>query len=215
MSNTVTFDDPDTIRNKRGGNPSPGAMHLVSPLTNKVAQFLEESLGAMAGARVTEDTIRALTFLGQAYSVTTGKNQAPAAATLGFQLFNPASSGKSLLIYSLIINIASATFHDQRMTAADVSAIAGWTNTPITPVNNKAGGGASVATAGYSNVALTGGLLGTTREIVAVPGTQSIEALTNGECLYLPAGASINGIAVYINATGTNNWSVTAGYLEF
>ncbi|HEU0001974.1 MAG TPA: hypothetical protein VFQ36_13825 [Ktedonobacteraceae bacterium] len=167
------------------------------------------------GESLTSDMIRFLTEQGQAFSACTTKVQAPGAATLGFQLFNPANSGKNILIYSLILNIASATFHDMRLTTADVSSIAGWTNTPLTPLNNKAGGPASAATAGYSNTNLTGGLLGTTREIVGVPATQSIETLTNGECIFLPAGASVNGLALYINATGTNNWSVTAGYLEF
>lgn len=162
-----------------------------------------------------EDMIRLLTMNGQAFSATTTKNNAPGAATLGFQLFNPANSGKSLLIYSLILNYGGLSFHDFRITTADVSSIAGWTNAAITPVNNKAGGPASVATAGYSNTNLTGALLGSAREVIGVPSTQSVEALTNGECIYLPAGASINGIALYVNATGTNNWSVTAGYLEF
>lgn len=177
--------------------------------------LLLETLGALAGVGITEDVIRNLTLTGKAFSVTTTKVQAPGAATLGFQLFNPASSGKNILIYTLILNIASSTFHDFRITAADVSSITGWTNTAITPVNNKAGGPASVATAGYSNANLTGGLLGTAREVVGVPATQSIETLTNGECIFLPSSASINGIALYINASGTNNWSVTAGYLEF
>ena len=161
------------------------------------------------------DQIRAYTMAGQAFSACTTKIQAPGAATLGFQLFNPASSGKNLLVYSLILNIASATFHDFRMTTADVSSIAGWSNVAITPVNNKGGGAASVATCGYSNVNLTGGLLGSACEVIGVAATQSFEALTNGECIYLPASASINGIALYVNATGTNNWSVTVEYLEF
>ncbi|MGH2494922.1 MAG: hypothetical protein ACRDIV_09490, partial [Ktedonobacteraceae bacterium] len=173
------------------------------------------SPNAVSNPFITEDQIRAYTLAGQAFSVTTTKNQAPGAATLGFQMFNPASSGKNILIYSLIINIASATFHDFRMTTADVSSITGWSNTAVTPVNNKGGGGTSVATCGYSNTNLTGGLLGSAREVVGVPVTQSVEALSNGECIYLPPAASINGIALYLNATGTNNWSVTAEYLEF
>jgi len=173
------------------------------------------SPNAASNPFITEDQIRAYTMAGQAFSACTTKIQAPGAGTLGFQLFNPASSGKNLLIYSLIINIASSTFHDFRMTTADVSSITGWSNTVVTPVNNKGGGGASVATCGYSNVILTGGLLGSAREVVGVQGTVSQEALSNGECIYLPASASINGIALYVNATGTNNWSVTVEYLEF
>jgi hypothetical protein len=177
--------------------------------------FLLETLGALAGVSITEDTIRNLTMAGKAFSATTTKITAPGTATLGFQLFNPASSGKNLLIYSVILNMAAITFHDFRMTTADVSSITGWTNTAITPVNNKGGGAASVATCGYSNTNLTGSLLGSAREVIGVPNTQSIEALTNGEVIFLPASASVNGIAIYINATGANNWAVTVEYLEF
>lgn len=174
-----------------------------------------ENQAGISNVFITEDMVRNYTLAGKAFSATTTKNQAAAAATLGFQLFNPANSGKNILIYSLILNIASATFHDFRMTTVDVSSITGWTNSAITPVNNKGGGGVSIATCGYSNVALTGGLLGAPREVIGVPGTQSLEALSNGECIFLPASATINGIAVYVNATGTNNWSITVEYLEF
>ncbi|HKV59523.1 MAG TPA: hypothetical protein VJO32_14615 [Ktedonobacteraceae bacterium] len=173
------------------------------------------SPNAVSNPFITEDQIRAYTLAGQAFSCCTTKLQPPGAATLGFQLFNPASSGKNILIYSLIVNVAAAGLHDFRMTTADVSSITGWSNTAVTPVNNKGGGPASVATCGYSNTNVSGGLLGVTREIVGVSANQSVEALTNGECIFLPASGSINGIALYLNATGTNNWSVTAEYLEF
>ena len=178
---------------------------------------LVETLGAMAGAFVTEDVIRNFTLMGKAFSVTTGKNQAPGAVTLGFQVFNPANSGKNLLIYSLVIVCAAAGIHDIRMTTADVSSIAGWSgnNVAITPVNNKGGGAASAATCGYSNTSITGGLLGSSRETTALSANQAIETLTNGECILLPSSASINGLAVYFNATGSNNWAITADCLEF
>lgn len=179
-------------------------------------------LGALQGLKVdslgnlsVEDMIRLLTMNGQAFSATTGKLASPSAATLGFQLFNPANSGKNLLIFSLVVIYGAGSIDDFRMTTADVSSIAGWTNTAITPVNNKGGGPASVATCGCSNTNLTGGLLGTSRETNGEGANQPSEFLTNGECIFLPTSASINGIAVYKNTTGTQNWGITASYLEF
>ena len=173
------------------------------------------SPNAVANPFITEDQIRAYTLAGQAFSATTGKNTAPGGSTLGFQLFNPASSGKGILIYSLIVLAAASGIHDIRVTTADVSTITGWTNSVITPQNNKGGGVASVATCSFSNTNVTGALLGTSREFTAQGANVAVETLTNGESIWLPAGASINGIAVYYNATGANPWAITAGYLEF
>jgi hypothetical protein len=175
------------------------------------------SPNAVANPFITEDQIRAYTMAGQAFSATTTKIQAPGAVTLGFQLFNPANSGKNILIYSLLILSAAAGIHDIRMTTADVSSIAGWSgnNVAITPINNKGSGAASAATCGYSNTSITGALVGSSRETTACTANSPIETLTNGECILLPSSASINGLAVYFNATGSNNWAITAEYLEF
>lgn len=169
------------------------------------------------GRFITEDQIRAYTLSGNAYSVTTGKLSAPSGGnTLGWQLFNPANSGKTLLIYSLILIYNSAALHDIRMTTADVSGvITNWTNVAVTPVNNKGGGAASVATSGYSNSGLSGGLSGSSRETTGTQNSGPVEILTNGECIVLPATNSINGVAIYVTSGGANSWAVTAEYLEF
>lgn len=189
------------------GMAGPGYVTSVDTLGNP--------LGISSNPLVTEDQIRAYTIAGQSYNVTTGKVTSPAGGPIGFQLFNPASSGKNLLIYSLLVAYNSSNVHDIRWTSADSSSIVGWSNTPITPINNKGGGAASVATSGYSNVALTGGLLGASRETTGTQNNLPIETLTNGECIYLPASASINGVAVYLTIGAAALWSVTASYLEF
>lgn len=177
---------------------------------------LLETQAGIVGGVVTEDLIRRMTLAGNAYSATTGKLTAPAAATLGFQLFNPASGTKNLLIYRLIISNVGGGLHQVFKTAANVNTIAGWTDVAATITNNGASATASTATASYSNVALTGGLLGTAHAAPAGPANTSVDVLQNGACIWLPAGAgAIAGIAVYFNAAGANAWSVTAEYLEF
>lgn len=175
-----------------------------------------ESTGALAGGVVTQDIIRRATIAGYAYSATTGKLTAPGAATLGFQLFNPASGTKNILIYSLIIANVGGGLHQFFKTAANVNSITGWTDVACSITNNGANATASTATSSYSNTNVTGGLLGTAREVPSQGANNSVEVLTNGECIWLPAGAAaIAGIALYFNASGTNAWGITCEYLEF
>lgn len=174
------------------------------------------SPNAVGNPFITEDQIRAYTIAGNAYSATTGKLTAPGAATLAFQLFNPANNTKNILIYSLIIVNGGAGIHQMFKTAVDVSSITGYTSVASTITNNGANAAASTAPSNYSNTNLTGGLLGNAREIPSQSANSAVECLTNGECIWLPAGAaSIAGIAVYFNATGANAWGIACEYLEF
>lgn len=174
------------------------------------------SPNAVANPFITEDQIRAYTIAGNAYSATTGKLTAPGAGTLGFQLFAPANNTKNILIYSLVLATANAGAHQIFKTAANVNSITGWTDVAASITNNGASAVASTAIASYSNVLLTGGLLGTAREFADLPTNSTLETLTNGECIWLPAGASgISGVAVYFGIGGANIWGVTCEYLEF
>lgn len=166
---------------------------------------------------ITEDHIRAYTIAGNAYSATTGKLTAPAGTNvLGFQLFAPANNTRNILIYSLVMVVAVGAVHDFRRTAVNVNTIAGWTDVAASITNNGANAAASTATASYSNTNITGGFLGNAREVPGSAANQAIELLTNGECIWLPAGAgAISGIALYISDTAANSWGVTCEYIEF
>ncbi len=178
--------------------------------------LLLESVGALAGGVVTQDMMKRATIAGYAYSATTGKLSAPGAATLGFQVFSPANNTKNILIYSLIIANVGTGLHQLMKTAANVNTITGWTDVAGTISNNGANATASTATCSYSNTNVTGGLLGTAREIPGNGANVPVECFTNGECIWLPAGAaSIAGIALYLNANGANAWGITCEYLEF
>jgi len=163
-----------------------------------------------------QDIVRYYTMQGQAFSATTGRSNSPAAGNVGFQLFNPANSGKNILIYSLLLGYNSANWHAIALTTQDVSGITGWTNTPITPVNNKIGSLIiSVATSGFSNTNVTGTQLGTVREITGSQNNLPTETLTNGECIFLPAQATIGGVAIYLTIGAAASWFVNCGYIEF
>ena len=60
---------------------------------------------------VTQDQIRAWINNGQGFSATTGKLMAPGQITGGFSVFNPAASGKTLLVYSLTFFIGNTSFN--------------------------------------------------------------------------------------------------------
>lgn len=167
------------------------------------------------GAATTQDLIRALTTAGKAYVVTTGKQIAPGSATLGFQLFNPANSGKSLLITRLTLVSAGASIHDVRLTSTDISTLTGYTSLPLTPVNKRAGGSASVATANSSNTNITGTPVGTSIYTPGNSANTTADILPIGAGILLPAATTVSGIAIYFNATGANAWAVGCEYLEF
>jgi hypothetical protein len=192
-----------------------GRLILVPNTAFNVGQWNGSAPGA-GNPVITEDQIRAYTIAGNAYSATTGKLVAPGSATLGFQLFNPANNTKNILIYSLIIANVGAGLHQMYKTSANVNTITGWSDVAATITNNGANAAASTAVASYSNVNVTGGLLGTARELTGNSANAPVEVLTNGECIWLPAGVgAIAGIAVYFNATGANAWGITCEYLEF
>jgi hypothetical protein len=174
------------------------------------------SPNAVANPFITEDQIRAYTIAGNAYSATTGKLTAPGAATLGFQLFAPANNTKNIMIYSLVLATANSGSHQIFKIAANVNSIAGWTDVAASITNNGASVATSTVTASYSNTNLTGGLLGTAREVAVLPTNSTLETPTNGECIWLPAGAgAISGMVVYFGIAGANVWGITCEYLEF
>ncbi len=177
-----------------------------------------ELTGALAGGVVPQDMIRRATIAGYAYSACTGKLTAPGAGTFGFQLLAPASNTKNILIYSLVVIQSAAGIHQMMKTAINVNTITGWATNDVaaTITNNGASATASTATASYSNANVTGTLLGNAREVTGNAGNTPQEILTNGECIWLPAGAgAISGFALYLSDSGANPWGVTCEYLEF
>ncbi len=164
------------------------------------------------------DIVRLYTPLGKAFSVTTDKQTGPSGTKiLGFQLFNKANAALSQLIYSLVLVYNGSAVHQIYLTQADISNITGYSSSPSSIVNNNpASSNASIAVSNFSNSALTGSLVGNAREVASTQNGQPVETFTNGEAVYLPAGANtINGLVVYLTSVGTNGWGITAEYLEF
>jgi len=153
-----------------------------------------------------EDQIRAWIVNGQSFSATTGKLTAAGAINAGFSIFNPAASGKTVLIYSLKYVLGNNSFNTLNLTTTDPLF-----GSALTVTNNKAGTAtSSIASATYtnSNVASSGTLNDTTGSA----SNTLTQIFFNGDVLVLPAG---NGAAFYLNISGANSWACTAEWIEF
>ncbi|MBX5455901.1 MAG: hypothetical protein IRZ31_03285 [Thermogemmatispora sp.] len=140
---------------------------------------------------------------GQGYSVTTGKQTSTATATTGLSLFNPSSSGKTLLVFSARVAEAASSWHQLNLTSSDPAL-----GTTLTPLNLKAGGPASVASASMSNNNLTP--VGSQIDTLLLVSNTTIDFLSNGTLIILPPG---NGLALYV-ATSSNSWAAVLKWLE-
>ncbi len=147
----------------------------------------------------TQNFIRA----GQGFGVTTGKQTTTGAITTGLALFNPAASGKTLLVFSARVAVASSSFHTLALVSSDPAL-----GSALTGVNSRPGGAASVASASYSNAAVTP--TGTTFDVFEALANTLTEALGGGAILALPPGS---GLALYVS-TSTNNWVASLKWLE-
>ncbi len=165
------------------------------------------SLGSLSTPSVTQDQLRGWINSGQGFNGTTGKQNAGGAITTAFSLFNPAASGKNLLIYSLRLFYVGATCIDQAQLTTTDPAL----GSAATVTNNRPGGGSSQASVTYSNTNTTVG--GTAFDVIAAPGGNQIELFPNGAQMLLPSGTA-NGLAVYLAIPSANVWAVTARWIE-
>lgn len=158
---------------------------------------------------ITQDQIRAWIASGQGFTGSTGKQNAPAStATYGLSVFNPAGSGKTLLLFSLKAVYAGANnTHLVTLTATDPAL----GNTGLV-TNNKAGSGiTSVASTTYATANQS--IAGSTHDYVQTAQNGTLEVFTNGDVVLLMPGY---GLAFWMNITSAGgNWGVTASWIEF
>ena len=167
--------------------------------------FAVDALGKL----LTQDWLRQATIAGQAFIATNG---CPSLAMNNYAMsvFNPANSGKSILIYSVRLSNGSGSSFQQ---LSSVTVDPAYGNT-ATPVNTKLGGAASAiatkVTYASTNQAITG------TDLIAEPGPQNtaVELLANGATILLPAGAA-NGLIAYITTFGSGYVSECMRWIEF
>lgn len=203
---SINIADPTTPANKIavdasgrvGLNNFPALQAVNLTQVNSVAHSLSNPV-------FTEDQIRAWIINGQSYSATTSKQTAAGAINAGFSLFNPAASGKVVLLYSLKFMIGNTSFNTLTLTTTDPAF-----GSSLTITNNRAGAaGSSVVSATFTNTNMT--TTGTTNDTVGGATNVLTQVFFNGDLLVLPAG---NGAAFYLNISGANSWAVSADWVE-
>lgn len=160
---------------------------------------------------IPEANIGKLILNGQSYAATTGQvTVGGTSITVGVGLFNPANSGKNILIYSLRFSNAGGSSMLNLYTITSDPAYA----SALTVNNLKVGGSASAIASHitYQNAATT--VVGTVLDVGELPQASHVEQLTNGSAILLPSG-SATGLAIYDFVANAQAWSATFKYVEF
>jgi hypothetical protein len=185
-----------------------GANELAVDASGRLSANISQWAGAapsVSNPVITQDQLRALITNGQGFSATTGKLTAPGSMTGGLSVFNPAASGKTLLVYSLTFTIGNNSFNQVNFTTSDPAL-----GTSATVSNNKSGGPVSVASCSYANSNISS-LAGNVKDIAGTATNTFVQMLSSGNSYVLPAG---NGLVFYANLSGTNIWFCNMAWIE-
>jgi hypothetical protein len=158
---------------------------------------------------ITEDQMRAWIANGQGFSASTGiLNSASGTNNYALSIFNPNTSGKNILIYSIQVANGSGgmTAILQRVTADPAF-------TAVTPLNAKLGGSASAIAGHVSQATSNQTLSGTYDQVITIANT-TMELLTNGAAILLPNGSN-NGLVAYIQTYSAAINSILMRWVEY
>jgi hypothetical protein len=198
----VNLADPTTPANKAAVDAS-GRLALVPNQSINLAQWNAATPG-VSNPVITQEQMRTWLLNGQGYSATTGKQTAAGAITGGLSVFNPAASGKTLLVSSLTFIIGNNSFNQVNFTTTDPAL-----GTAATVSNNKSGGSASVTSCSYANTNVT--VAGTSKDAIGAATNTFVQLFSNGNAYVLPAGT---GVVFYSNVSGANVWLCSMSRIE-
>jgi hypothetical protein len=145
---------------------------------------------------------------GQGFTYSTGQNTSASAIQVGASIFNASNSGKSILIYSILVSVSgnSATLRYTRTTSDPAL------GTPLIIDNDQLGDGlASVGTGSFANTAVS--ISSTIRDAIQIAANTPFELLSGTAPILLPKGYA-SGIAAYVTLGGANTWSVNMRGVE-
>ncbi|WP_126598559.1 hypothetical protein [Dictyobacter aurantiacus] len=169
---------------------------------------LDRAVG-INGVPSVQNWVRQLTLQGHAYCAHTGLQSAGSGTNdYPLSLFNPAASGKNILVYSLRVAASAGGINARvKMTGSDPAY-----GSAATVSNQKAGGSASAIAASCtystSSTAPTGPFA------LADIGSGALELLQNEQCLLLPAGSS-NGLTLTLETSAAGSYVSSIKYVEY
>ncbi|GAC1363802.1 MAG: hypothetical protein NVS2B12_20150 [Ktedonobacteraceae bacterium] len=165
-----------------------------------------------AGNLQIQDWRGALTLQGKAYSATTGLlNSASGTNTYPLSIFNPANSGKNVLIYALHVSSGTSSANSITVFVQNTTSNPSYA-TVASVLNARLGGVASALAASCTFTTISQTLSGPYTQVEI--STNPIELLLNGAAILLPAG-SANGITVFLQTYAAGFNTITARWLEF
>lgn len=179
---------------------------------NSSILFTDASSNTSTGVVVAEATIESV-ITGQNFVACSGFQTNGATGNFPVSIFNVSTNTKSVLIYSIVVIIITVGGPVQ---INAVTTNPAW-GTNVTPLNNSAGGAASMLPASGVNYTTTTQTLGSNTAILAanrLPSNAATEMLTNNRTILLPVGVS-QGITTYVSPTGAGSWLVTYSWIEF
>ncbi|HEU5228760.1 MAG TPA: hypothetical protein VFU49_13170 [Ktedonobacteraceae bacterium] len=159
------------------------------------------------GNLTAQEWIAAMSLQGKSFFCSAGLLNV-AAGNYPLCVFNPAASGKNILLYSLrtVTGTSSMTAFLQIVTTNPVFA------STATVTNAKLGGPASVLAATCTFASTSQTLTAPYNQVEV--STQPLELLGNGQALLLPAG-SAQGVVVFLQTYAAGFNSLTARWIEF
>ncbi len=159
-----------------------------------------------------QDWVHTLTLQGKAYSATTGLlNSTGGTNSYPLSIFNPASSGKNVLIYALHISSGTSSANSISVFVQNTTSNPTYA-TAANVLNARLGGAASALAASCTFTTTSQTLNGPYMQVEVSTGP--IELLLNGALILLPAG-SANGITVFLQTYAAGFNTITARWLEF
>jgi hypothetical protein len=178
------------------------ALQVDSGGNLKVTSGASDGLGNVS----VQDYIRTAITQGKGFLGTSGLLNL-GAGTYALSLFNPATSGKSLLVYSVKMSSGGSSLNAQINL---VTSNPGFANA-VTVANARIGTSSSVASATYASTNQT-----TSGSLVQIEmGSQNvpIELLLNTSTLLLPSGLA-NGLIAYITTFASGFLAINVKWLE-
>lgn len=183
----------------------------LTALQSSVVAQTDNSSNTTAGFVMTDQLLQSI-LLGQAYVATTTLLNTATNPNLimGMSVFNPSSSKGMYVFSAQWYTVSSSNAFKVFVTSSNPS----FPN-PLTPINLKIGGPASVASvtsaANGASASLT--ITGSQTDLHTTTGQTGFEFLTTRYGFYLPPGAGVSIFGTV--ATAGQTWAATMRWIEF